>query len=372
MSPLSSAAFEQLKEKIPYVRLGTFPTPVERLSGLENALQTAGLFIKRDDKSSEQYGGNKVRKLEFILADALAKKKKHTITFGYAGSNHSLAVAVFAKRVGLAPISLHIPQPNAEYVRKNLLFQEFLGTELHPYNNMLSIYVGTILVFIKCTLKTGRFPYVIPPGGSNVLGVMGMVGAVLELQEQVARGLIPEPDLLYVPLGSCGTAAGIALGMKALGWKTKVRAVRVSERKGSDFRTARELFNKTAGRLTKLLPSFPSVDLGEGDFEVYENYLGEGYAHFTVKGMEAVRRLAESDGVTLEGTYSGKAMAALIDDAREGKLAGKNTLFWNTYNSVDFGSKIEGIDFRRLPRQYHAYFTEDDQPLAARAGKERA
>ncbi len=364
------SAYQQLMGRIPYARLGTFPTPVERLSGLEGTLRTSDLFIKRDDKSSNEYGGNKVRKLEFLLAEALAKKKKYTITFGYAGSNHSLAVAVFAKRLGLEPISLHIPQPNAAYVRKNLLFQEFLGAELHHYSNMASIYVGTILVFIKCFLKTGKLPYIIPPGGSNVVGMMGMLGAALELQEQVDQGLVPEPDLLHLPLGSCGSAAGIALGMKALGWKTRIKAVRVSERKGSDLRTVRALFDGAARRLDRLLPSFPAVELGEGDFEVYEGYLGDGYAHFTEEGMDAVKRIVESDGIKLDGTYSGKAMAALIDDAREGKLENKVTLFWNTYNSVDFGNKIRGVDFHRLPRAYHAYFTDDDQPLEIRTGKE--
>jgi 1-aminocyclopropane-1-carboxylate deaminase/D-cysteine desulfhydrase-like pyridoxal-dependent ACC family enzyme len=366
------SAYQQLKETIPYLPLGTFPTPVERLSGLEGSLRKGDLFIKRDDKSSDEYGGNKVRKLEFILAEAVAQKKKHTITFGYAGSNHSLAVAVFAKRLGLEPISLHIPQPNAAYVRKNLLLQEGLGTELHHYGNMASIYAGTILVFIKCFLKTGKLPYIIPPGGSNVLGMMGMVGAVLELQEQVDRGLVPEPDLLYVPLGSCGSAAGIALGTKALGWKTKIKAVRVSERKDSDLRTVRALFCGAARRLERLLPSFPAVELGEGDFEVYEGYLGDGYAHFTEEGMDAVKRLEESDGIKLDGTYSGKTMAALIDDAAEGKLENKVTLFWNTYNSVDFWDKIRGVDFQRLPRAYHAYFTDHDQPLEIPAGKEGA
>jgi D-cysteine desulfhydrase len=363
--------YQQLKEQIPYLPLGTFPTPVERLSGLEGSLRRGDLFIKRDDKSSDEYGGNKVRKLEFILAEAVAKKKKNTITFGYAGSNHSLAVAVFARRLGLGPISLHIPQPNAAYVRKNLLFQEFLGTELHHYNNMASIYAGTILVLVKCFLKTGKLPCIIPPGGSNVLGMMGMVGAVLELQEQVDQGLVPEPDLLYLPLGSCGSAAGIALGVKALGWKTRIKAVRVSDRKGVDLRTVRELFYGAARRLQRLLPSFPAVELGETDFEVYESYLGDGYAHFTEEGMEAVKRVAESDGIKLEGTYSGKAMAALIDDAGEGKLENKVTLFWNTYNSVDFGSKIGDVDFQRLPGAYHAYFTGEDQPLEIRTGKER-
>jgi D-cysteine desulfhydrase len=370
MAPVLSSVYEQLKERIPYLPLGTFPTPVERLSGLEDVLQTKGLFIKRDDKSSDEYGGNKVRKLEFLLAEALAKKKKHTITFGYAGSNHSLAVAVFAKRIGLEPVSLHIPQPNAEYVRKNLLYQELLGTELHHYSSMPSIYAGTILVFLKCCLKSGRLPYVIPPGGSNEVGMMGMVGAAIELQEQVDQGLVPEPDVLYVPLGSCGSAAGLALGMQALGWKTRVKAVRVSERREADLGTVRALFNRTARKLAHLLPAFPAVELGEDAFEVCEDYLGNGYAHFTEEGMEAVRRLAESDGVRLEGTYSGKTMAALIDDARKGKLVDKVTLFWNTYNSVDFGAKLEGVDFHRLPKAYHGYFTREDQPLEIPEGKE--
>jgi D-cysteine desulfhydrase len=364
------SAYQELKKRIPYAPLGHFPTPVQRLFGLEGVLQADGLYIKRDDKSSNEYGGNKVRKLEFILGDARAKKKRQTITFGYAGSNHSLAVAVFARRLGLKPISLHLPQPNAAYVRRNLLFQERLGTELHQFGSMPSIYVGTVLVILNCVLRTGRLPYIIPPGGSNVLGTLGMFGAVLEVQGQIDQGLLPEPDVLYVPLGSCGTAAGIALGAKALGWKTWIRAVRVSERKGADFRTARALFDGAARKLKRLFPSFPDVALSREDLDVDEGYLGDGYAHFTQVGMEAVRRIAESDGITLEGTYTGKALAALIDDADAGRLKHKAVLFWNTYNSADFGDRIEGMDFRRLPKAYHAYFTNDDQPLEMREGKE--
>lgn len=366
------AEYEQLKERIPYVRFGTFPTPVERLVGLEGALQTQDLFIKRDDRSSDVYGGNKVRKLEFILAEALARRKKHTITLGYAGSNHSLAVAVFGRMLGMEPISLHIPQPNAKYVRKNLLFQDLLGAELHHYNSMLSICLGTLLVIGKCLLKTGRLRFIIPPGGSDVFGMIGMVGAVFELKRQIDDGVLPEADLVYVPLGSCGSAAGIALGAKALGWKTRIKAIRVSERKGADMRTVRRLFDGTVKRLRELLPSLSCVELQERDFEVYEDYLGEGYAHFTEKGMEAVRGVKDKEGIELEGTYSGKAMAALIDDAGKGKLAKKVTLFWNTYNSVDFEDKIAGIDFHRLPREYNTSFTKDDQPLEIRTGKERS
>jgi D-cysteine desulfhydrase len=114
------------------------------------------------------------------------------------------------------------------------------------------------------------------------------------------------------------------------------------------------------------MPSFPSVTLQPGDLEVIQDYLGKGYAHFTEPGMEAVRLLAETDGIKLEGTYSGKTMAALIEDAKRGELSKKVTLFWNTYNSVDFHDKIEGFDFHGLPGAYHAYFTTDDQPLEIR------
>ncbi len=363
-------AYEQLKQRIPFVPLGEFPTPVERLTGLEEALGRSRIYIKRDDRTSKEYGGNKVRKLEFLLAEALSKGKKQTVTFGYAGSNHSLAVAVFATRLGLKPISLHIPQPNAAYVRKNLLLQARLGTELHHYRNMVSIYAGTALVVLKCFFKTGKLPYVIPPGGSNVVGTVGMVGAVLELQRQIDQGLMPEPDVIYVPLGSCGSAAGIALGAKALGWKATLKAVRVSERKGADAKTARALFSLAARTLKRHLPAFPAVEFSGEDFDVNEDYLGDGYAHFTKEGVEAVKLAEEADGIKLDGTYTGKTMAALIDDARRGRLARKVTLFWNTHNSVDFTHRIEGIDFKTLPSAYHRYFIEEDQPLEKPADME--
>jgi D-cysteine desulfhydrase len=366
MADPSAARFEELKSRLPYVSLGSFPTPVERLSGLARHLGTPELFIKRDDRSSHIYGGNKVRKLEYILGEALARKKTHTITFGYAGSNHTLAVAVFARRLGLQPVSLHLPQPNARYLRKNLLYQKLLGTELHHYESLRSIYAGTLVTATKVLLKTARMPAVIPPGGSNVPGVIGMMGSVFELHRQIRDGTLPEPDVIYLPLGSCGTGAGIALGIKALGLKTRIRAVRVSERGQSSFKTVCSLFSRTAKRLQKLVPSFPRVALREEDFEVCHDYLGQGYAHFTEEGMSAVRLLSQTDGIPLDGTYSGKAMAALIDDATKGDIGNRVTLFWNTYNSVDFEETVGGIDFRELPEGYHRYFKSDDQPLEIR------
>ena len=356
-------AYPLLKGKIPHVSLGNYPTPVDRLTGLEKALKTKNLFIKREDKSSDLYGGNKLRKLEVLLADAKAKKYKSTITVGYAGSNHTLATAVFGGKLGLKAISLHLVQPNSRYVRKNLLYQQHLDAELHQQKGVPALASVMALLFIKSILTTGRPPYYIPAGGSNALGVIGTTSAIFELAHQIEAGLSPKPDLIYLPTGSAGTTAGIALGIKALGLDIKIRGISVSPRSYSGFKNVEEHFDNAVQHLRKCDPSFPDIHVSEDDVEIVPGYLGPGYAHFTKKGMDAVRLIKKSDNIDLEGTYTGKAMAALIDDASSGKLKGKTVLFWNTYNSHDFSDTIKDVDYKGLPKCYHTYFENDFQPL---------
>lgn len=357
------SAYPDLIGKIHHVSLGNYPSPVDRLKGLEKRLKTKNIYMKREDISSEFYGGNKLRKLEFLLADAAAKNRKYTITVGYAGSNHTLATAVFAKKLGLKPISLHLPQSNAKYVRKNLLYQELLGTELHQYRRVSAVAASLFLISFACLLKSGRPAYYIPAGGSNPLGVIGTASAVFELAKQIEEGIFPKPDYIYLPTGSAGTTAGIAVGIKALGLGIKVRGVAVSPEEYSGFENVKKHFVSAVKLLRKCDPTFPDIHLAEGDVEIIPGYLGDGYARFTEAGMDAVRLVKETDGVMLEGTYTGKAMAAFIDHASAGRLEGKTSLFWNTYNSHDFTDLIVDIDYRRLPRSYHHYFERDFQPL---------
>jgi D-cysteine desulfhydrase len=359
-------AHPTLRGKIHHVALGDYPTPVDRLEGLEKALKHRGIFIKREDMSSGLYGGNKLRKLEFLLGDAAAKNFKHTVTFGYAGSNHTLATAVFARELGLMPISIHLPQPNAKYVRKNLLYQKRLDAKLHQYGGIPTLFSAFVLISIKHLVTSGRTPYYIPAGGSNALGVIGTASAVFELSAQIEEGVLPKPDIIYLPTGSAGTTAGIALGIKALGLDIKVMGVAVSPSDYSGFENVKKHFDGAKGLLIKHDPAFPDVELDRDDVEIVEGYLGRGYARFTEKGMDAVRLLRISDDVRLEGTYTGKAMAAMIDHASAGKFDGKRVLFWNTYNSHDFSDLIEDIDYRTLPKCYHPYFERDFQPLEIR------
>jgi len=355
--------YPRLKEKLAYIPLGDFPTPVEKLERLGKKIGAGGLFIKRDDLSGKFYGGNKVRKLEFLLGQVRRKNAGEVLTFGFAGSNHALAMAIYAKDVGLRSISMLLRQPNAGYVRRNLLMGYYAGAELRHYPDMFSILWGSIFELVRHRFRSGRFPAVIPPGGSSPRGVIGFINAAFELREQVETGQIPEPDRVYVALGTMGTAAGLALGLKAAGLKTQVVPVRVVDRKYANAKSLARLFNKVNMYVSGQDHSFPRIKYSEADTGIRHDYFGEGYALFTRAGREAVALMEECEGIKLEGTYTGKALACLIDDVRKNQHRGQVILFWNTYNSRDLSRVTAGVDYRCLPRGFHRYFEEEIQPL---------
>ena len=352
-----------LGDRLPYVSLGEFPTPVEKLERLGGEIGLANLYIKRDDLTGRVYGGNKVRKLEFLLGRALRTGVKEVLTFGFAGSNHALATAIYAQQLGLRSISMLMPQPNAHYVRRNLLMSHHHGAELHQYWNMSLLIVGTPYQLLRHKLKYGSFPQTIPAGGSSPLGVTGFVNAALELKKQVIEGKIPEPDIIYIPLGTMGTAVGLILGLRAASLKSRVICVRVVDEKFASERKMINLFHKSNSFLRSLDPSFPNIEFSQQDTDIRHGFLGQGYAHFTGEGMEAVTSMGKSEGIKLEGTYTGKAFAALIDDVKKRDLRDKVVLFWNTHNSRDFSDSIASVDYRQLPRCFHRYFEGEVQPL---------
>ena len=362
--------YPQLGEKLPYVSLGEFPTPVQKLQRLGAQLGIRQLYIKRDDLSGRFYGGNKPRKLEFILGDALRSGVREVMTFGGAGSNHSLATAIYAQQVGLKSISMLIPQPNARYVRDNLLMSHYCRAELHScgaesesVRNMSLVYLTTLYHLIRRRLKSGRFPYLVPPGGSSALGVIGYVNAAFELREQIANGEMPEPKYIYVACGTMGTAAGLLLGLRAAKLNSRVVSVRVTSDKFVNPRGMTKLVNRTGSLLHSLDASFPSFQFSATDVDIRHTYFGRRYALFTKEAMEAVSLMRECEGIKLDGTYTGKAVAALIDDAKNGTLRGKSILFWNTLNSRNLPKAVSDLDYRDLPRCFHRYFEEEVQPL---------
>jgi 1-aminocyclopropane-1-carboxylate deaminase/D-cysteine desulfhydrase-like pyridoxal-dependent ACC family enzyme len=365
--------FEQyptLKEKLPYVSLGELPTPVQRMDKLGESLGIGQLYIKRDDISGRIYGGNKVRKLEFILGEAMQSGAKEVMAFGAAGSNHALATAIYAHQLGIKSISMLMPQPNAKYVRRNLMMSYYCGAELHAcgsnlesITNMPLVRLATAYQQIRHRSKTGYFPHLIPPGGSSPVGVTGFVNAALELQKQISDGKMPEPDYIYVASGTMGTAVGLTIGLKIAGLNNRLVSIGVTSEKFANTTRMLGFINKTAYLLHSLDSKFPELVFSNSDIYIRHEFFGRQYALFTEDGMKAVSLTKGYEGIKLDGTYTGKTMAAVIADAKSGHLRDTTVLFWNTLNSRDFSDSITGLDYHKLPRDFHHYFKDDVQPL---------
>lgn len=347
---------------LPWVELATLPTPVEPFPLLAEAARARALWVKRDDLAGNPYGGNKVRKLEFLLGEALAAGATDIITFGAAGSNHALATALYGARLGLRVHSMLMPQPNARYVRRNLLAAAAAGAELHHYPDRAHAMRGAAALRRRLRERTGREPYVIPFGGTTPLSGAGFVSAGLELATQVEYHELPEPDAVYVPLGSMGTAAGIALGMRAAGLRTRLIGVPVVSYEMDSAEALLEWIRRTQVVVRAVEPAFPALRWSADDFDIAGGFLGEEYARFTPAGMKAVA-LAGECGLHLEGTYTGKALSALLAHGRGGALEGRTVLVWDTYNSRDLSSLMAGASPDSLPARLRAYFEHDVQEL---------
>jgi 1-aminocyclopropane-1-carboxylate deaminase/D-cysteine desulfhydrase-like pyridoxal-dependent ACC family enzyme len=351
-----------LRDKIPYVSLAQLPTPIEKLDRLGGEIGADNLYIKRDDLTGHIYGGNKIRKLEFLLGRALQSGAREVMTFGAAGSNHALATAVYAKQAGLRSILILRRQPNSRHLRRNLLMDYANGAELHHYGSRNAVRWGAVYQQVVHAMGHGRSPQVIPLGGSSPLGVTGFVNAALELKEQIERGLMPEPDCIYVAAGTMGTAVGMTLGLMAANLRTRVVSIRVADEKVANAKKFAALFRRANFFLHSADPSFPLFEISGHDVNLRHDFFGQRYAQYTEDGQEAVAMMAR-ERFMLEGTYTGKAFAALMHDAKQGDLGDKVVLFWNTANSRDFSDGIKDIDYHRLPRGFHRYFEEDVQPL---------
>jgi D-cysteine desulfhydrase len=237
------------------------------------------------------------------------------------------------------------------------------GAGLESAGNIPLVYLATACQLLRHRLRRGRLPHLIPPGGSSPLGVAGYVNAALELRNQIENDEMPEPDHIYVACGTMGTAAGLSLGLRAAGLRSRVVSVRVTSGKSANNKRMIGLINKTDTLLHSLDPSFPILEFYDLDADIREGYSGKQYALYTKEGMEAVSLMRECEGIKLDGTYTGKALAALIDDAKTDSLRDRVVLFWNTLNSRDFSEAISNLDYHDLPGSFHRFFEEDVQPL---------
>lgn len=359
----------ELDEIAPRVALGSFPTPVERLSieGVEEEV-----WVKRDDLSGEAYGGNKVRKLEFLLADARGRKAGRLITAGALGSHHALATTVYGRRLGF-PVTLVLsPQKPTDHVRRVLLADHALGADLRLVRRMELIPWGLFRERIRYRKER---PYMVPPGGSSALGTMGYVGAALELLEQVEAGLLPMPRTVHVACGTMGTAAGMALGFALKGAPVRINAVRVVSPVVTNLRVLRRLLRSTTALLRSRGEEVPPVAEAEALVHLRHDQIGEGYGKPTEQGREASERMAAAP-FSLDPTYTAKAAAGLLVALREGE-AGPH-LYWHTLSHGVPAGPTPGRDPEGpfdttdadpgspLPAAFRAFFDTGEGPGAGK------
>ncbi|MFN2424857.1 MAG: 1-aminocyclopropane-1-carboxylate deaminase/D-cysteine desulfhydrase [Candidatus Binatia bacterium] len=350
------ARFPGLAAGLPWIRLATLPTPVRRMAKLGDRVGPSALWLKDDGPSSAFYGGNKVRKLELVLGAARARHAARVLTFGYAGSNHAAATAVHASRVGMRSISILLPQPNASYLRKNLLVSAAVGAELHEYPSRAALYAGTVLTILKHAVRDRKLPFLIAPGGSSPLGTVSFVNAAFELAEQVDAGLLPLPEKIYVAAGSLGTVVGLGIGLAALGLPVGVVAVRVVDEQYVNPTTASALWRNTLALLRGCDAAFPDVGEAGDRISFRGEFFGGEYAGATTEAVEAQRLAGKLEALDLDITYTAKALACLLTDARASRLPQGPVLFWNTRNSSDLSDLAEGASPGELPRRLRRYF----------------
>jgi D-cysteine desulfhydrase len=303
--------------------LGLVRTPVQAWEAGSWRLGVE-LWVKRDDMSTAAFGGNKPRKLEYLIGDALARGFGSLVTLGGCGSDHVVAVAHFAQARGLRAWAATFDQPDTPLVRRaqDVLYELGMRQIRVPGRPLLPLAAAIAL------LRAPK-PYWIGPGGSSLLGVVGFVAAGLELADQVRSGEMPPPRAVVVALGSGGTAAGLALGFALAGVEVPVLAVRVVEPWLFPPFLLRRLVRRSARFLERLAGS-PIANLESAPSPVVvDGFLGRGYGWPTPEGEDAVR-LAAEDGLPLETTYSGKAMAALLAGAGLQDQRGP-VLFWLTW-----------------------------------------
>jgi D-cysteine desulfhydrase family pyridoxal phosphate-dependent enzyme len=312
----------------PRMPLATLPTPLQDAPRLREALGGARacprILIKRDDLTSLGLGGNKARKLEYLVADARAQGATTLVTTGAVQSNHARMTAAAACVAGMRCVLVLTATSDEPAVAGNLLLDRLYGAEVRlvpSIDPMLAVGQDEAVVaeVVAEERAAGRVAYVIPVGGSSGVGVCGYVGGSAELVDQLFETGV-SPSRVYYASGSRGTQAGLTLGAKACEAAYRGYGVAVSAGEPEKIERAKRIGNEAAARLGL------STRLELSDLVTDQGYIGDGYGIPTKEALEAIALLARTEAILLDPCYTSKAMAALVDHIRRGAVPPQDTV----------------------------------------------
>ena len=312
----------------PRIAIAGLPTPIHEASRLRDALggarQCPRILIKRDDLTSLGLGGNKARKLEFLIADAKEQGATTLITTGAVQSNHARMTAAAACLAGMRCVLVLTAASDQPDLAGNLLLDKLYGAEIRlvpSVDPMLAVGKDeeVVAAVVEEEREAGRRPYVIPVGGSSAVGVLGYVGGSAELVDQLHQ-LGMSPSRLYYASGSRGTQAGLTLGAVLSAAPYRVYGVAVSAGEPEKIERAKRIANEAAARLQ--LPE----RLDRDDLFTDQGFIGDGYGIPTGEGLEAIALFARHEAIVLDPCYTSKAAAALIAHVRSGQISADDTI----------------------------------------------
>ncbi|CAN5655026.1 D-cysteine desulfhydrase [soil metagenome] len=338
---------------LPRTALGTFPTPVQSLV-LATAAGDCPILVKRDDLCADGYAGNKIRKLEFLLADAAERGSRRLSTAGAAGSHHAFATAYHGIAQGFDVSLVLFPQTRTSHVRTMLQLDRAAGAEMRWASRMEAVPYG--LWRARLAHRRDR-PCVIPPGGSNAVGTAGYVNAALELASQIEAGDVAAPSSIHVAAGTLGTVAGLAIGLAWAGLDVPIIATRITPLLVTNERSLAALVQATHELLTGVGAVLPTAADALRLVDLRHDHFGDSSGRATDAGNEATRIFANA-GLQLDPTYTAKAAATLLCDIATGS-GGAQPLFWHTLSANEPTELLERDTLPPLPAPFARYLDPD-------------
>jgi D-cysteine desulfhydrase len=314
--------FPDLQNSLPRVRLGSAPTPLRLLDGFDGG--SAEVWLKDEGRYGDDgWGGNKVRKLEWLIPEAKRRGRSTVLTVGGLGTNWGLACALYGRDHGLKTVLALIDQPVDRHVEVQLERLRSSGAEIHFTHSKARTIAAVPWLMLR------HRPYFLPAGGSSPVGTLGAVEVGLELAAQVKNGDIPEPSHVVTAVGSGGTAAGLLLGLELAGLETRVVAVIVNDTLRLDSKVLVGLSGRTAELLRNRGADPEGRPVSADRLIIVDDQIGDGYGHTTPQAQAAREIAAEQAGLDLDPVYTAKAMAGLLE-LNDGRLGEGPVVFIDT------------------------------------------